>query len=216
MAKINKNIKSLIIISIFIILILIVKNNMFFENTNNTEIKKLIETVELADHQLSNLKITYDEYLDKLDNLFYNQFEKESHNERFYGSNVKNIENINTDFLLNNESEFSKNVKVSISEVYDCGWTTNENWKWVYTKSNLTFKDEDNENIISNKRYTLKNNDNIWQIVSIDFEIYLQSALNEDNTSDILNYNEKAYEPKYDIHENEKIKYLYTFYPLKE
>lgn len=170
----------------------------------------IIKEIEITDHKFSHLELTTADYLDSLSDYFIDEYTTEKHFERVYGPSKGVINNIDESYIKNNPSEFAKNVEVQISKPYSDFKTDNQNWKLIFTKSKVRFKDS-SDYIIVNKRYTFKSEGEKLKVLLVETDIYFENSLKPAEITDLPPDENKGYVTKYDKYDNRPVDYSYSF-----
>lgn len=178
------------IIVIFALLLLTSCNTKFEDDMLNV----VIDTEKL-DHEFSNFQITYDEYIDKVQKYFTNNYEKKYHYNRRYVPDPIDLKSFTKTELEEAGKDLSNQSSISIQTSKP--YKENEEKYYVFTKSIIDFKDPKTEGLIITRKYKLTKTDNMWKITELE-----QDMSGKETPEDKLKYTTK---------DNKKVKYIKTF-----
>lgn len=206
---IRQNIYLIILTLASLVFIMIIFDKTLI-NSKDRAIISPIKEVEVIDHKFSHLELSTTEYLNGISNYYIDEYIPKNHFKRVYGLSKDIINNIDVHYIKNNPSEFSNEVKIKISKPYNDFKTTYQDWKLIFTKSKVKYKDS-SEYLIINNRFTLKNEEDKWKVLMVDTEIYLEDSLEPAETTDLLPEENIGYVTKYDKYNNKPVDYEYLF-----
>lgn len=171
-----------------------------YEKEQFIKIIGVVKRVEELDHKFSNYYLTYQQYINELNELrsFFSEWaDEENHYNRRYIPNpidIRSYSQEQLDDIRNTEKNPSK-IQVELSKIH-----IQIDKIYIFTKATIS-QELSSQNIVINRRYDIQKTGKKLKITSINSYIY-------DNKTE----EEKI---KYNKSDNEIVNYVYSFNPLE-